>query len=159
MDYNKLMNIPKFNGVSIFHPKLQDLGISEIPEEKIIEKFDEVWKIEAVTNPVFMMTHRDTSIGGDMRNLVLHMKEITDSEWNGIEIDDTNSILIYATGPMDKYFSLYLSNLEDGEIDDVDNTVKIIPFVTAGVYILIDKKYKGFWLHSTYEGSTPIHLV
>ena len=159
MDYNKLMNIPKFNGVSLFHPKLQDLGISEIPEEKIIEKFDEVWKIEAVTNPLFMMTHRDTSIGGNIRNLVLHMKEITDSEWNGIEIDDTNSILIYATGPMDKYFSLYLSNLEDGEIDDVDNTVKIIPFVTAGVYILIDKKYKGLWLHSTYEGSTPIHLV
>lgn len=159
VDYNRLMNLPSINGVTIFHPKLQDLGINEIPNEKIIEKFDEVWRLEAVTNPVFMMTHRGGSSTGDVSKIKLHVKMIDDEHWNDVSIDTSNMMLIYTTGPVDKYFSLYISNLEDGVIDDVDNTVKIIPFITPGVYILIDKSYKGLWLHSTDSEVKPIHLV
>ena len=157
-DYNKLKNIPSFNGVPIFHPNIQDLGINEIPTEKIIEKFDEVWRIEEVTNPVFMMTHRDLSGYGDPVNIKLHVKMIDEEHWSGVSIDTSNMMLIYATGPIDKYFSLYISNLEDGVIDDVNNTAKIIPFITPGIYILIDKSYQGLWLHSTDSAVKPIKL-
>ena len=159
VDYNRLMNLPSINGVTLFHPKLQDLGINEIPNEKIIDKFDEVWKLEAVTNPLFMMTHKAGSSNGDVSKIKLHVKMIDDPHWNGVSIDTSNMMLIYTTGPVDKYFSLYISNLPNGEIDDVDNTVKIIPFITPGIYILIDKSYRGLWLHSTDPEVNPIHLV
>lgn len=158
-DYEKLYNIPSINGVSLFHPKVQDLGLSEIPNSKIIKKFDEVWKLEAITNPFFMMTHKQKENITEETGLKLHCKQLTDPHWNGIEEDTTGMFLIYTTGPVDKYFSYYISKTSDGAIDDVVNTVKIIPFIMPGVYVLIDKKYHGMWLHATHGQTKPIHIV
>lgn len=157
-DYNKLYNIPSINGISLFHPKLQGLGISEIPNYDLIKKFDEVWKYEAITNPLFITTHRD-GFNHEDNMLKIHIKRITEPHWNGLDIDTTGMYLIYATGPVEKYFSLYISKKSDGLIDDVNNTIKIIPFITTGVYVLIDSKYKGLWLHSTHGKTKPIHIV
>lgn len=159
LDYNKLYNIPSINGVSIFHPKIQGLGISEIPNDNIIEMFDKVWKLEETTNPLFVTTHRDNRTNTDEKILTLHIKQITEPHWNGLTIDTTGMFLIYATGPVEKYFSYYISKTSDGVIDDVNNTVKIIPFIMPGVYVLIDKKYQGMWLHATHGKTKPIHIV
>ena len=67
--------------------------------------------------------------------------------------------LVYTSGKIDKYFTLYISKSSEGVIDDVNNTVKIIPFIKAGTYVLIDSKYMGLWLHSTYPNTQPIHIV
>lgn len=158
-DYNKLYNIPTINGVSLFHPKLQGLGIGETPNEDIIKKFDMIWKLEEITNPLFPMTHREGRHIEDEDILKLHIKLITEPHWNGLDIDTSGMYLIYATGPVERYFSLYISKLSDGVIDDVNNTVKIIPFIMPGVYVLIDPKYTGMWLHSTHGKTKPIHIV
>lgn len=157
-DYNKLYNIPSINGITLFHPNVTSLGISEIPNEKIISMFDKVWKYEITTNPLFTMTHRDIGLD-DASTIKLHVKQINDQHWNGLSIDTRNMFIIYATGISEKYFSLYISNTSDGKIDDINNTMKIIPFVTPGVKILIDSKYLGMWLHSTNPNIKPIHIM
>lgn len=158
-DYNKLYNIPSINGVTIFHPDISGIGISEIPNERIIDMFDKIWKFEETTNPLFTMTHRD-GIGSNIEEgSELHVKQITDNHWNGLPIDTRGMFIIYATGVSEKYFSLYISKKSNGKIDDIENTVKIIPFISNGVYVLIDSKYKGMWLHSTQRNTTPIHIV
>ena len=154
-----MYNLPSINGVTIFHPKLQGLGLSEIPNTKIIEMFDKVWRIEALTNPCFMMTHKQKENIEEETGLKLHIKQLTEPHWEGIQEDTTGMFLLYATGPVDKYFSYYISKTSDGAIDDIENTVKIIPFVMAGVYVLIDKKYQGMWLHSTHGQTKPIRIV
>ena len=158
-NYEKMYNLPSINGVTIFHPKLQGLGLSEIPNTKIIEMFDKVWRIEALTNPCFMMTHKQKENIEEETGLKLHIKQLTEPHWEGIQEDTTGMFLLYATGPVDKYFSYYISKTSDGAIDDIENTVKIIPFVMAGVYVLIDKKYQGMWLHSTHGQTKPIRIV
>jgi len=155
-DYNKLYNIPSINGVTLFHTKLQGLGLSEIPNEKIIESFDKIWKIEETTNPLFMRTHRSMINNEKLR---ICAKQLTEPHWNKLSVTTTGMFLVYTLGPVEKYFSFYISKKPDGLIDDVKNTVKIIPFITSGVYVLIDKKYQGMWLHSTYEKTKPIHLI
>lgn len=156
MDYNKLYNIPSINGVSIFHPKLQGLGIDEVQTNDIIKKFDMVWKFEELTNPLFVMTHREGIHDNDLK---LHVKYITDPHWNGLNINTQGMYLVYTSGKINRYFTLYISKSSEGVIDDVNNTVKIIPFIKAGTYVLIDSKYMGLWLHSTYPNTQSIHIV
>lgn len=158
-DYNKLYNIPSINGVTLFHPTTTSLGISEIPNKEIVEMFDKIWKLEEMTNPLFVMTHRDSIESNIDNGLTLHVKQITDNHWNGLEIDTRGMFIFYATGMSDKYFSLYISKKSDGVIDDTDNTVKIIPFISSGVRVLIDSKFHGMWLHSTHPNTKPVHIV
>ena len=160
VDYNKLSNIPSINGISLFHTKLDNIGLSEIDNIDIIKAFDKVWKREAATNPFFINTHRcDTNITNNKSGSVIHIKKITEPNWHGLDIDTTNMFAVHVTGPIDKYFSLYVSNLEDGVIDDINNTLKIIPFVSSSVYILLDSSYDGLWSHSTYPNTNPIHII
>ena len=70
---------------------------------------------------------------------------------NGLSFDEDEFFDIYTTGPVEKYFTLYISKKSNGRIDDIDNTVKIIPFIRSGVHILINKKYENMYLHSTYD--------
>jgi hypothetical protein len=159
-DYNSLFNIPTINGISLFHPKLPGLGITEVPNIDIVKEFDKVWKIEATTNPFFMTTHRsDTHLTDQNVGLVLHVTHITDSHWHDLSIDTTGMFEIHTTGPVEKYFTLYVSRLENGAIDDVNNTVKIIPFMSSSVYILLDESYQGMYLHSTHPNTNPIHII
>lgn len=159
-DYNQLFNIPTINGISLFHPKLSSLGIVEVPGMDIIKEFDKVWKTEAGTNPFFPMTHRaETHLADDNAGLVLHATQITEPDWHGLDIDTTGMFKIYTTGPVEKYFTLYVSRTIDGEIDDTTNTLKIIPFMTSSSYVLLDSQYRDMYLHSTYPNTEPIHLV
>ena len=159
-DYNELYNIPSINGITLFHPKLAGLGIAEVPNLDIVKAFDKVWKIEALTNPFFMTTHRSESHLTDQdAGLVLRCTRITEPTWHDLSIDTTGMFEIHATGPVEKYFTLYVSRLEDGAIDDVNNTVKIIPFMSSSVYILLDGSYQGMYLHSTHPNTKPIHII
>ena len=158
-DYNKLFNIPSINGITIFHPKLNNLGISEIPADKIIELFDKVWKLESMTNPIFAMTHRPIISETDEIGLTLIVKQIDDEHWNGLSVDTRGMFVVHIKGITDKYFSLYISKTSNGKIDDIDNTVKIIPFISSGTYVLLDKTYKGMWIHSTHPNTTPIRII
>ena len=142
-DYNQLYNIPTLNGISIYHPTTSSLGINDIPSHDIIKLFDKVWKHETITNPLFMNTHRN-GMSLMSNRLILHVKR------------DNDSFVIYTTGIVDKYFTLYISKEPNTSIDDVDNTIKIIPFVKIGTHVIIDKSYKNMWLHSTVENSKPV---
>ena len=154
-DYDKLYNIPTINTVPLLHPNLTDIGITEIPNDLIIKEFDKVWKYEALTNPLFYTTHRE---GIADRPIELNVKLITEHHWNNISTDTRGMYLVYVSGLTDEYFSLYISEKSDGEIDELDSTVKIIPFVMAGVYLLIDSQYKNKWIHSTNKKIKPIRI-
>ena len=143
-DYNQLHNVPSINGVSIFHPRTSSFGIMDIPNDDIINLFDNVWKYESLTNPLFDMTHRNSVSLIDDQLIELHVKQ------------SDEGFIAYAYGTASKYFTLYLSKKSDGKIDDIENTIKIIPFIKTGVYVSIDKSYRGLWLHSTMEHYKPI---
>ena len=72
---------------------------------------------------------------------------------------DTNDFVIFASGFSSRYFTLYISKKSDGNIDDIDNTVKIISFIKTCVYVIIDKSYNGMWLHSTFPNTKPIRII
>ena len=42
--------------------------------------------------------------------------------------------------------------------NDIENTMKIIPFIRTGVYVVVDKSYSGMWLHSTMKNCKPIKI-
>ncbi|MBR1988523.1 MAG: hypothetical protein IKA36_05755, partial [Clostridia bacterium] len=132
-DYNKLNDIPTINGVSLYHLTTESLGISEIPVDKVLDEFDKVWKREMLTNPLFTNNHKSY---------------ITKHE-PSFRITKDDSITITITGNYDKYFTLFISNNESDNIDDVDNVVKVIPFVRTGIQIIIDNSYSDMWLKST----------
>ena len=157
LDYNKFTNKPSINGITLLHPKLTHIGLSEIDNMDILKMYDRIWKSEAITNPFFMTTHRSESVTSDI--ITLHVKEIYEPDWNNLTTDTTGKFVVHITGPVDKYFSLYVSDLQDGEIDDITHTKKIIPFMTSSVYILLDESYKGMWLHSTHPDTKPVHIV
>ena len=132
-DYNKLSDIPTINGVSLYHLTTESLGISEIPVDKVLDEFDKVWKREMLTNPLFTNNHKS------------YMTKHEPS----FRITKDDSITITITGNYDKYFTLFISNNESDNIDDVDNMVKVIPFVRTGIQIIIDNSYSDMWLKST----------
>lgn len=154
-DYNKLFNIPSINGITVFHPSLSDLGITEIPSKEILRLFDNTWKLESLTNPLFNMTHIISNDNG----LILISKQITEEHWNGLNIDTKGMFSINIKGLTESFFSLYISKSSTGKIDDINNTVKIIPFISAGTSILLNKEYEGMWLHSTYPNTKPIKIM
>ena len=92
----------------------------------------------------------------DDQYLELNIKNNTNNL--GSNIDTSDSFVIYTTGTTSKYFSLYISKKSNGKIDDIENTVKIIPFIRTGVYVVVDKSYSGMWLHSTMKNSKPIKI-
>ena len=119
---------PTINGVSVYYPSTRSLGISDIPNNKIIELFDDKWKYERLTNPYFSITHQnDIKYDG---YITLKQKQTeTFKEY----------CTVHASGRTDEYFSMYISNNSDGKIDDVVNTLYIIPFVKVGMMVLIDE--------------------
>ena len=157
LDFNLVSNKPSINGITLLHPKLNDLGISEIDNMDILKLFDKVWKHEAVVDPFFMITHRSDNAIKDI--ITLHVKEILEPDWHDLTIDTTGMFVVHITGPVDKFFSLYVSDSQTAEIDEVTHTKKIIPFISSSVYVLLDASYKGMWLHSTHPNTKPIHII
>lgn len=158
-DYNKLFNIPSINGITIFHPKTSNLGISEIPNNEIVNLFDNIWKLEEMTNPLFTTTHRTETFSGNRDMLILSIRQTFEHHWNNLKTDTSGMFILHTKGTTESYFSLYISKSSNGNIDDINNTVKIIPFIRTGTYILIDKSYRGLWLHSTHPNTKPVHII
>lgn len=142
-DYNDYYNIPTLNGVQLYHPFTDDLGLHEIPYESMFELFDKAWKKEILTNPLFALTHRDSSMYHD-QFLLLHVKR------------DRNKFIVYTTGTCKQYFTLYLSEREDGNIDQA---VKIIPIIRTGTRVELPFSTKGLWLHATVETYSPVKMI
>lgn len=147
IDYNTLYNIPSINGISLNHETVQSLGLVDIPNIDIIKLFDNTWRYEETTNPLFLTTHRDRMELINNQHIKLNVRS------------DTNDFVIFASGFSSRYFTLYISKKSDGNIDDIDNTVKIISFIKTGVYVIIDKSYNGMWLHSTFPNTKPIRII
>ena len=152
-DYNKLINLPSINGVTLFHPTLFDLGIREVDNGKIVDMLDKVWKFEVLTNPLFMTSHIDPN-----DKVGLYVKTINTDEWNGITVEP-GTFEVRVRGYNNKYMTLYVSDTYQGLIDNINSTKKIIPFVSDGDYILLDKSFRGMWICSTDSRINPTRLV
>lgn len=150
-EWDKLCNLPMINGVDVFHLTTRDIGLSEMDNDVIYSIFDKVWKKERLTNRDFPYTHY-TDYNG--QHITLNVIDATT-----IGMDNDEWICILITGDMNRYFSLYVSDKSNGRIDEEFHTLKIIPFIKTGMYVLIDRStYKGNWLHSTHPGVTPINI-
>ena len=148
--YNEMHGLPTLNGMTIYNLKTSTLGIEDVPIDDIVSILDEVWKDEIIKNPLFHTTHKQTTSKEDM--IVLHSVESDAIGVTGFNSND--SFAVYASGLSESFFTLYISTSIDGKIDNTTDTQLIIPFVKVGVYILIDKKYKGLWLHCTEPNKT-----
>lgn len=147
--YSELDNKPTLNGVTIYNMSSTDLGLKEIPINDFIEKYDEVWKKESILNPLFVTSHRESySLNS---KLTLHRR-------SAAALGYPDSIIVYASGFSDKYFTLYISKSSNGKINEIANTVKVIPFISTGIYVLIEKEYTGYWLHCTEPNVDPIKI-
>ena len=142
--YYELYNLPSINGVQLNNLTTKDFGLSEIPETQIIDMLNKTWKREILTNPDFPSNHY---LDKHRTILQLHTSNVEDIFPDIDNPDDW--VCVYVTGNMNKYFTLYISNSENGNIDDVNNTLKIIPFVKTGMYVMISSSYKSKWLHMT----------
>ena len=142
-DYNDLYNVPTLNGVELYHPFSDDLGLREIPNIEVLDQLDKTWKLERTTDKFFPVTHYDDSMIEDDQYLLFHIKETNES------------FVIYITGTYRKYFTLYLSKGQYSSIASATNTIKVIPFVRTGVRIELDKSIRGLWLHTTNGNYIP----
>jgi uncharacterized protein YlbG (UPF0298 family) len=147
--YTELDNKPSINGINIYNMNSTDLGLNEIPINDIIKKYDEVWKKEIIMNPLFIMSHRDNY--KTMDKVILHRRSAS-------ALGYPNAIAVYASGYSDKYFTLYISKSSNGKINEIMNTVKVIPFIRVGIYAIIEKEYEGLWLHCTEPNVQSIKI-
>ena len=145
LDYSLLYNKPTICNIPLQHLNSKSLPFESMSNLNISDIMDRVWKKEITTNPLFLTTHKD---GLDIRNdkiLRLHVKPYEDK------------YVGYVTGVDSSYFSMYISNNADDVISDISNTLQIIPFVKCGIYIVIDKSFRGKWLHTT-NNTTPVKI-
>lgn len=149
LDLDEVFNVPSINGVDIYDPYSYHLGLIETPNEKILELFDQVWRREQCTNPIFPTTHNHDLelIEGD--KIILHTK------YSG----EDGKYILYATGVCDHFFTLYISKSSEARIDDTVNTIKILPFIRTGVFVYVDTSVQGRWLHSTHPNVKPIKIM
>ena len=149
--YTEVHNTPTINGVSIYNAKTHDLGIREISSDMLIDMLDDIWKNEIITNPLFPISHREVLVTESQ--IILHK-----ANPNVIGYESNDMFAVYASGISERFFTLYLSKDANGKIDDTLSTVKIIPFINIGTYILLEKKYEGLWLHCTEPNTKSIKL-
>ena len=142
--WNELYNLPSINGIQINNLTTKDFGFVEIQDNEVLNMFNKVWKREILTNPDFPTNH---CLDKQRSMVQLHTANVTDVFPDIQNPEDW--LCVYASGNMNRYFTMYVSNTENGEIDDVDNTLKIIPFVKTGMYILIPSTFREKWLHAT----------
>ena len=142
--YDEIFNIPSINGVPLQHPTTMDLGLLEIPSSQILSVYDQVWAKEITTNPLFPFTRKDL---------------INTSQYVRIHVyEEENFFRIVTTGIYDKLFTIYISNTSYGIIQNVNDTKKIIPMIQLGTALLLDKSYRGKWIHTTIPNVTPVQI-
>lgn len=142
-DYDAFYNIPRLNGVPLYHPNTTDLGMFEIPIDEIIKVYDHTWRYEITTNPFFPTTHLDDSMSYDQQYIIFHVLYKDNKYW------------VYAKGTYSKYFTIYVSKSETASIYNLEKTMKIIPLIKAGTCVLLDADTRGLWLHATIPNYVP----
>ena len=144
VSYNQLYNIPTINGVPIYHLTTSDLGLLEIPANKILEVYDKVWAKEITTNPLFPITHRD--LIDTTEYVTLHVFTTSDG------------FRITSTGMCNGFFTVYITSNPSHSIENATDTKKIIPMIKVGTSILVDNSYRGYWACTTFKKSNYIQL-
>ena len=147
--YNEIYNIPQINGIPLYHPTWSSLGLHEIKRETILNKLDEVWKKEILTNKDFGMTHRDGMYPD--APLKLHVKK------NIHSTSDEDYYIAYVTGLSNKYISMYITNNESDRIYDTTNTLRVMTLIHVGVSVYIDRSFENKWLHIT-DNTLPLKI-
>lgn len=142
--YNELYNIPSLNGTQITNLTTKDFGIIEIANKEILDTFNKAWKREILTNPDFPTHHH---VDYTRLQMTLHSANVADIFPDIANPEDW--LCIYATGDMDRYFTMYITNGANDTIDDTTNTIKIIPYIRTGMYVLISSSFAGKWLRMT----------
>ena len=143
--YTMLGNLPTINGETILNLQTSDLGLMEIPNSEILKKFDKIWKCEGL-NGITPFKHLARYIDTNGKNQTIHVNELEDS------------YEIYFTGLSDLCFTMYISNHSVDNISDRNNVLQIIPMIKPGTRILIQKSFKGKWIHTTIPTTESIHL-
>lgn len=141
--YNDIHNTPIINGVPLHHPTFTSLGFVESSNLEIINKLDNVWKKEILTNPHFCITHKNGVYNNSDVLLTLHVRKNVNTTC------DADYYIGYVTGISEEYLSMYVSNNSTDNIYDTSNVLKIVGFIRTGVEVFIDKSYHGKWLHTT----------
>ena len=152
VSYDQIHNIPTLNGKPLRHLTTTSLGITNVELNDIIKLYDKIWCKEAITNPFFPITHRD---GIELKNnkyLRLHIKSI--DEFDNIPSTLNAKYVVYASGNVNDYFTIYISDKQNGKIDESSHTLKIIPFIKTGVYVVLDDSFTNKWLHTTFDDSS-----
>lgn len=149
--YNEMYNLPSINGVTVYNMKSGNFGINEISLDELSIILDKVWKKEIMTNSLFVTSHRSST--NDEIEIILHKKPA-----NVVGINDNRVFVVYASGLMDKYFTLYITTDPTKKIHNTSATQKIIPFIKVGTYVVLDKKYQGMWLCCSEPNVKPIKL-
>lgn len=143
--YDELNALPSINGEKIYHETSSSIGFKEIPAVEILKQFDRTWKRERFDGVVSMI-HTTNRVTLDQQTQDIHV----------VATDD--GYLVYTSGINTFAFTMYISDLENGEIDDTEHTLKIIPMIQSGVTVKLDASYQGNWLHSTIKNTRPIQI-
>ena len=136
--YKQLFNLPTINGVTLKYPTTTDLGIMEIPYQKILDIYNETWKKEICTNSLFPLSHMDLMYSSEYVKIKCTI--------------DNGEYRIYTVGICDKFFSLYIADTETGSPE------QIIPMLSVGTAIILPTTYRGKWIQCTFPGTDPIEL-
>jgi hypothetical protein len=124
---------------------VRSLGIHEIDNKKILNLYNQIWSKDAVVNPYIPLHHTT-----DIMNIpvVKYDKDI-----------ENDCYRININGQYDGFFTVYISSIENGVIDDVEHTIQIIPYVNCGIQIVLESidKYEKKYVHTTTY-SQPVKL-
>ncbi len=145
VSYEDMINLPMINGKTLYHETSDSLGFRELNASLILDLFDKTWKRERLNG--IIDTVRDLPyrpIDEDVQTL--HILSFPDY------------FEIFITGMSQRIVTLYISELEDGSIDDTTNTLKIMPMIHPHTHIIIDKSFAGKWLHVLGVPAEPIQI-
>lgn len=148
--YEELYNTPSINGVLLKHPSITSLGFVESSNDDILKMFNNVWKLEALTNPMFNISHNTRDMVN--RKLRIHVKHNPDSTC------DEDYYVAYVTGIYDDYYTMYVSKSATAGIADTDNTLKIIGYIRNGVQVLLNKSFLGKYVHVTIKNVESVMI-
>ena len=145
IDYRNLIHLPMINGSVLYNMSVRSLGIHEIDNKKILNLYNQIWSKDAVINPYIPLHHTT-----DIMNIpvVKYDKDI-----------ENDCYRININGQYDGFFTVYISSIENGEIDDIEHTIQIIPYVNCGIQIVLESidKYEKKYVHTTTY-SQPVKL-
>lgn len=145
VSYNQIHQIPTINGVPVYNLTSTSMGFLEYSNRMLLEKYDIIWKRERMNGDIQLSHMADYDIR-DRQIQRLHVKKTED----GYEI--------YTTGITDYCFTLYISDVENGAIDDPGHVYKIMPMLRSGVIIKLDQSFTDKWLMSTIPNTPTIQI-